>query len=192
MIVKSYEISGLRAFLPCRVADARGWFADTFRLDLFARHCGDVLFVQDNEVRNLAAGTVRGLHYQRPPHAQGKLVRCTAGAILDVAVDIRAGSPTYGRWITEVLTPDNGMQLWIPPGFAHGFCTLETDTVVAWKVTDYHCQECDLGLRWNDPALAIAWPVLAVAANVSPKDRAQPLIGERPAHFIFEELAECA
>lgn len=192
MIVRTYTIAGPCAFVPSRIADARGWFAETFRADLFARHCGDAAFVQDNESRSLAAGTVRGLHFQRPPHAQGKLVRCTAGAILDVAVDIRAGSPTYGLWVAEELTPDNGTQLWIPPGFAHGFCTLRPDTVVAYKVTDYYSAECDLGLRWNDPALAIAWPELADPASLSPKDRAQPLLGERPAHFIFEELAACA
>ncbi|GAB7551847.1 dTDP-4-dehydrorhamnose 3,5-epimerase [Novosphingobium sp. 11B] len=192
MIVKTYEISGPCAFVPSRIADTRGWFAETFRHDLFARHCGDAVFVQDNESCSLAVGTVRGLHYQRPPHAQGKLVRCTAGAIMDVAVDIRAGSPTYGHWIAETLTPDNGTQLWIPPGFAHGFCTLLPDTVVAYKVTDYYCAECDLGMRWNDPALAIDWPQLANPASLSPKDRAQPLLCERPAHFFFEELAACA
>lgn len=145
MEFKSFNISGLKLLVPRHIGDERGYFAETFRADLFAQHCGDFSFVQDNESLSARAGTVRGLHFQSAPHAQGKLVRCTAGELFDVAVDIRAGSPTYGQWVGETLTPGNGRQLWVPPGFAHGFCTLMRDTVIAYKVTDFYSAECDKG-----------------------------------------------
>ena len=118
MEVQSYDIPGVKLFIPRYIGDGRGYFAETFRADLFAKHIGDYSFVQDNESRSARVGTIRGLHFQSEPHAQGKLVRCTAGALFDVAVDIRAGSPTYGQWVGETLTPENGKQLWVPPGFA--------------------------------------------------------------------------
>ncbi len=152
---------------------------------MFAQHVGDYAFVQDNESRSAKVGTVRGLHYQSDPRAQGKLVRCTAGALFDVAVDIRGGSPTYGQWVGETLTPDNGKQLWVPPGFAHGFCSLEPDTVIAYKVTDYYSAECDKGLAWDDPAIGIVWPDAADAETLSSKDRGQPLLSDLPAYFCW-------
>lgn len=187
MEVQSYPIAGVRLFTPRHIGDERGYFAETFRADVFARHCGETAFVQDNESLSAKAGTVRGLHFQVAPHAQGKLVRCTAGALFDVAVDIRRGSPTFGQWVSEVLTPANGKQLWIPPGFAHGFCSLEPDTVICYKVTDYYSAECDKGLAWDDPAIGVAWPDIADPGTLSVKDRAQPRLADLPACFTWSE-----
>jgi dTDP-4-dehydrorhamnose 3,5-epimerase len=145
------------------------------------------LFVQDNESRSAKAGTIRGLHFQSEPHAQGKLVRCTAGALFDVAVDIRRNSPTYGQWVGETLTPENGKQLWVPPGFAHGFCSLEPNTVICYKVTGYYNAESDKGLAWNDPAINVTWPEVADPETLSRKDREQPLLAELPAFFSWSD-----
>lgn len=187
MDIEAFNIPGPKLLTPRHIGDERGYFAETFRVDLFARHVGDYRFVQDNESRSGKVGTVRGLHFQSDPHAQGKLVRCTAGALFDVAVDIRQGSSTYGQWVAETLTPGNGKQLWVPPGFAHGFCSLEPDTVICYKVTDYYSAECDKGLAWDDPAIGIAWPEVADAETLSPKDRKQPLLADLPAYFSWSE-----
>ena len=185
MEIKSFGISGIKLVVPRHIGDERGYFAETFRADRFAEHVGSFPLVQDNESLSARQGTVRGLHFQAAPHAQGKLVRCTAGALFDVAVDIRHGSPTFGQWVGETLTPDNGKQLWIPPGFAHGFCSLEPDTVICYKVTDYYDAGCDKGLRWDDPAIGISWPDLADPNTLSPKDRQQPLLADLPAYFSW-------
>jgi dTDP-4-dehydrorhamnose 3,5-epimerase len=189
---RSMEISsvgppGIKLLVPRHIGDERGYFAETFRADLFARHVGDFAFVQDNESHSARQGTIRGLHFQSEPFAQGKLVRCTAGALFDVAVDLRHGSPTYGQWVAEMLTPANGRQLWIPPGFAHGFCTTEPDTVISYKVTAYYSAECDKGFRWDDPAIGIVWPDVADSNTLSPKDRQQPLLAELPEYFWWAE-----
>jgi dTDP-4-dehydrorhamnose 3,5-epimerase len=179
MEVQTYDIAGVMLVTPRHIGDERGYFAETFRADLFAKHIGDYSFVQDNESRSAKVGTIRGLHFQSDPHAQGKLVRCTAGALFDVAVDIRTGSPTYGQWVGETLTPENGKQLWVPPGFAHGFCSLEPDTVIAYKVTgSYYNVECDKGLAWDDPAIGIEWPALDAAPLLSGKDQAALLLAD--------------
>ncbi|MCM5555950.1 dTDP-4-dehydrorhamnose 3,5-epimerase [Pleomorphomonas sp. NRK KF1] len=178
-------IDGLFVVVPHRHGDSRGYFVETFREDLFSAAVGPVHFVQDNQSMSAEVGTVRGLHFQLNPRAQGKLVRCLVGSILDVAVDIRRGSPTYGQHVKVELSADNGQQLWVPPGFAHGFCTLEPNTVIAYKVTDYYSPEHDRGLRWNDPALAIDWPVAEDKAILSAKDRVQPLLSELDADFIY-------
>jgi dTDP-4-dehydrorhamnose 3,5-epimerase len=187
MEIQTFDIVGVTLLTPRHIGDERGYFAETFRADLFARHIGDYGFVQDNESRSARVGTIRGLHFQSDPHAQGKLVRCTAGALFDVAVDIRNGSPTYGQWVGETLTPDNGKQIWVPPGFAHGFCSLEPDTVICYKVTDYYSAECDKGLAWDDPAIGIVWPDTADADTLSAKDRKQPLLTELPAYFSWSQ-----
>lgn len=176
-------IAGLLEITPKRHGDERGYFAEIFRQDAFDEHAGSAQFVQENESLSAKVGTIRGLHFQTAPHAQGKLVRCTAGAIFDVAVDLRDGSPTYGQWAAVELNPAKGNLFWIPPGFAHGFCTLEPDTVVNYKVTAYYSPECDKGLRWDDPALGIDWPALADPDTLSAKDRVQPLLAELPAAF---------
>lgn len=163
---------------PKRIGDDRGYFMETFRQSLFAEQAGDFAFVQDNQSLSADRGTVRGLHFQREPRAQGKLVRCIAGAILDVAVDIRPGSATFGQHVAAELSEANGRLLWIPPGFAHGFCTLTDNTVVSYKVTDYYSPDHDRGLLWNDPALAIDWPVDGGAATLSDKDRRQPRLAD--------------
>ena len=129
MEIESFDIAGLKLLTPRHIGDERGYFAETFRADLFTQHIGEFAFVQDNESMSVRLGTIRGMHFQSEPHAQGKLVRCTAGALFDVVVDSRRGSPTFGQWVAETLTPENGAQLWIPPGFAHGFCSLEPNSV---------------------------------------------------------------
>ncbi|MEC3948372.1 dTDP-4-dehydrorhamnose 3,5-epimerase [Sphingobium sp. HWE2-09] len=189
MDIQTYDIAGVALLTPRHIGDERGYFAETFRADLFADRIGTFDFVQDNELRSARVGTIRGLHFQSDPHAQGKLVRCTAGALFDVAVDIRQGSPTYGQWVAETLTPDNGKQLWVPPGFAHGFCSLEPDTVIAYKVSGgYYSVACDKGLAWNDPAIGIVWPDVADADTLSAKDRVQPLLADLPAYFTCQNL----
>lgn len=138
--------------------DDRGWFYESFNARSFAEATGlDVNFVQDNHSRS-ARGVLRGLHYQLPPAAQGKLVRAVAGSILDVAVDIRRSSPTCGRWVAEVLSADNKRQLWVPVGFAHGFIALEDGTEVIYKTTDFYHKAAERSIRWDDPDLGIAWP----------------------------------
>ncbi len=172
---------------PKKFGDSRGYFMETFREDLFQEEAGPVRFVQDNRSFSAEAGTVRGLHFQLPPKAQGKLVSCTAGALLDVAVDIRRGSPTYGRYVSAELTAGNGEQLWVPAGFAHGFCTLVAATIISYKVTDYYSPEHDRGLLWNDPAIGIDWPVPGENAILSDKDKRQPALADLPASFVFGE-----
>jgi dTDP-4-dehydrorhamnose 3,5-epimerase len=163
---------------PKKFGDSRGYFMETFRQSLFAEHVGAFEFVQDNQSLSAEAGTVRGLHFQLDPKAQGKLVRCIAGALLDVAVDIRKGSPTFGKHVAVELTAENGKQLWVPPGFAHGFCTLAPNTEISYKVTNYYSAEHDRGLLWNDPALGIDWPVDPGQVILSDKDRRQPRLAE--------------
>ncbi len=172
------EISDLLLITPKRHGDDRGWFSEVFREDLFRREVGDVRFVQHNRSYSKPKGTVRGLHFQLEPRAQGKLVSCPRGRVLDVAVDLRRSSPSYGRHVVVELTAENGRQLWIPTGFAHGFCTLEEDCELAYLVTDYYSPEHDRGLAWNDPALGIDWPVTAESAVLSPKDTRQPSLAE--------------
>lgn len=192
METTSYTIPGVKLLVPRHIGDERGYFAEVFRVDLFSKACGEHVFVQDNESLSAKAGTIRGLHFQSEPHPQGKLVRCTAGALFDVAVDIRSGSPTYGQWVGETLTPGNGKQLWVPPGFAHGFCSLEPNTVIAYKVTGYYSAACDKGLAWNDPEISITWPEVADPETLSAKDRKQPLLADLPAFFSWSEKTSCA
>lgn len=181
------DLPGLLEILPSRFADERGYFSETFREDRFRAHAGDRHFVQDNQSLSTRAGTVRGLHFQSDPNAQGKLVRCIAGALFDVAVDLRHGSPGYGKWAGATLSGEAGNQLWIPPGFAHGFCTLEPDTVISYKVTAYYSPADDRGLAWDDPDIAIVWPDIAVLETLSAKDAVQPALASLPRYFSFED-----
>jgi dTDP-4-dehydrorhamnose 3,5-epimerase len=172
------SIPGVKAVNPKRFEDARGAFVETYsRRALAAAGIVDD-FVQDNHSWSAAAGTVRGLHFQIPPFAQAKLIRCSAGRIFDVAVDIRRGSPAYGRHVAVELSAENGLQLYIPVGFAHGLATLEPDTEVQYKVSADYSRPHDAGIFWNDPALAIAWPLDPSAAALSEKDRKLPLLSE--------------
>jgi dTDP-4-dehydrorhamnose 3,5-epimerase len=142
-------------------------------------------FVQDNHSLSVEAGTLRGLHFQTPPHAQGKLLHVIRGSIFDVAVDIRVGSPTFGLHVSANLSAENWRQIWIPPGFAHGYCTLEPNTEVIYKVTDYYAPECDRGIRWDDAALGVKWPVDSASAKLSDKDRRLPAFSEMTSAFVF-------
>lgn len=170
----------LRAF-----ADPRGSFAESWDSRKFAALDIDEPFVLDAVSISARAGTVRGLHFQKPPHAQAKLVRVVRGAILDVVVDMRRGSPFFGRHTTVELRRGDWSQLYVPPGFLHGFCTLEDDSEVHYKLSDHYAPESALGVRWDDPALAIAWPVAAEAALLADKDRQWPALAELSAYFTY-------
>lgn len=178
MNISATHIEAVRIVQPRRIGDARGWFEETWRADAFEAAGLDMTFVQDNQSFSARPGTVRGLHYQMPPFAQAKLVRVVSGAILDVAVDLRRGSPTFGRHVAVRLDAENGTQLFIPEGFAHGFCTLVENTAVAYKVSAVYSRDHDRGLRWNDPALGIDWPVSEQQAQLSDKDRVTPLLAD--------------
>jgi dTDP-4-dehydrorhamnose 3,5-epimerase len=185
MQIERLAIPDLLLLTPKKHGDQRGFFSETFRADIFAAHGVESLFVQDNHVHSTQKGVLRGLHFQTPPHAQGKLVRCTRGAILDVGVDIRVGSPTYGRHVAVELSAVNWRQLWVPPGFAHGYVTLEEGCEVIYKVTDYHAPDCDSGIAWDDPALGIDWRVSAAEVILSDKDRKQPVLADAAPGFRF-------
>ena len=167
---------------PAVFTDDRGWFMESFSQKRFADGLAALglpqprPFVQDNESQS-AQGVLRGLHYQLPPHLQGKLVRVVQGAALDVAVDIRRGSPTFGRWVAEELSADNRKQLWIPEGFAHGFVALQDNTRFVYKTTDFYAKACERAIRWDDPAIAIAWPA-GLQALLAPKDAEAPLLAD--------------
>jgi dTDP-4-dehydrorhamnose 3,5-epimerase len=177
MDVKRLEIDGLVMVKPRRFGDDRGWFTETWTEDKHAAAGITGPFVQDNQSLSRIQGTVRGLHFQLAPAAQGKLIRVIHGRILDVAVDLRDGSPTYGRHVAVELDAEEGWQLWVPVGFAHGFCTLVPDTEIAYKVTAPYSPAHDRGLLWNDPALGIPWPDFA-GAVLSDKDGKQPTLAD--------------
>ncbi|MES5048092.1 dTDP-4-dehydrorhamnose 3,5-epimerase [Rhizobium nepotum] len=181
------DIPELVLITPKKFGDERGYFMESFRKSLFAEAVGNFDFVQDNQSLSADAGTIRGLHFQLEPKAQGKLVSCIVGSILDVAVDIRTGSPTYARHVTAELTADNGRMLWVPPGFAHAFCTLEANTKVSYKVTDYYSPEHDRGLAYDDPEIGINWPIPISKAVLSAKDRRQPRLAELGALFTYSQ-----
>ena len=185
--MKSLRLSlpGVIRIEPKRFGDERGFFSEVYNKRAFADAGVALDFVQDNHSLSLKAGTVRGLHYQRPPYAQAKLVRVVRGSIADVAVDIRKGSPTYGCHITETLSAENWAQLFVPAGFAHGFCTLEPDTEVLYKVSAPYDPGSDAGIVWNDPTLAIDWPVEVADAILSAKDAALPRLADDPPPFEF-------
>jgi dTDP-4-dehydrorhamnose 3,5-epimerase len=185
MQVVPLGIPDILLLTPSKHGDARGFFSETFRDDIFASHGVKAVFVQDNHVHSAQKGVLRGLHFQAPPCAQGKLVRCTRGAILDVGVDIRVGSSTYGRHVAAELSAANWCQLWVPPGFAHGYVTLEEDCEVIYKVTDYYAPDCDRGIAWDDPALGIDWRISAADITLSDKDTKLPLLRDAPPAFQF-------
>lgn len=185
MIVTKTILSGVIHFVPRRFGDHRGFFAETYSRRAYAGHGVDVEFVQDNHSLSAEVGTVRGLHFQAPPHAQGKLVRCGRGAIFDVAVDIRKGSPSYGKWVGFELSAENGAQLYVPPGFAHGFMTLRPESEIVYKCTDYYAPEAEGAVRWDDPAIGIEWP-LAAPPVLSAKDAVAPLLADLESPFVWE------
>ena len=179
MEVRSLAIPEVKLLVPRIFRDSRGFFSETYNARTLADAAGiGESFVQDNHSMSVEKGVVRGLHFQIPPMAQDKLVRVARGAILDVAVDIRWGSPTYGQHVAQILSAANWRQMWVPRGFAHGFCTLEPYTEVIYKTTAGYSPAHDKGLRWNDSALGIDWPVAEVDAILSDKDKTQPLLAE--------------
>jgi dTDP-4-dehydrorhamnose 3,5-epimerase len=176
MQIEPTAIADVLVLTPRRFGDARGWFTETWNAARMAEAGLDLAFVQDNHSFSAAKGTLRGLHFQSPPRAQDKLVRCSRGAILDVAVDIRTGSPTYGQHVAVELTPENGRQLFVPKGFLHGFVTLADDTEVQYKCTDLYSPEHDGAVRWDDPVIGIDWGV--AEPILSDKDARAPLLSE--------------
>src|SRR6201993_4551652 len=186
MQVIETEIPDVRILKPVRHVDPRGFFSEVFKENVLQEHGIDIHFVQDNHSLSVSKGVVRGLHFQIPPFAQAKLLRVTAGAILDVAVGIRWGSPSFGRHVAVVLSASEGNQISIPEGFAHGYCTLEPDTEVIYKVSAYYSAEHDRGLLWSDHALGIPWPISADEALVSDRDRKHPVLSSLPRFFLDE------
>ena len=185
MQITPLPIADIYLIKPGRFSDARGYFCETYRRDLLKEAGIEVEFVQDNESLSVSSGTVRGLHYQAPPCAQAKLVRVLAGSVLDVALDIRIGSPTYAKHVATTLSAENGEQLFIPEGFAHGFCSLSDNTVLAYKLSAYYSREHEYGVLWNDPDLALPWPVSAADAVLSDKDSAQPRLTDISSPFEY-------
>jgi dTDP-4-dehydrorhamnose 3,5-epimerase len=170
---------------PPRFGDARGFFSETYSQARYAEAGIALPFVQDNHSLSAAKGVVRGLHCQVAPAVQGKLVRCVRGAIWDVAVDIRRGSPSYGRHVSAVLSAENWQQLWVPGGFLHGFCTLEPETEVIYKVTAPYDRNAERGVIWNDPTLALPWPVVPSEAVLSDKDLILPGLADAARWFSY-------
>jgi dTDP-4-dehydrorhamnose 3,5-epimerase len=176
MQVTPTALAGVLVIEPKVFGDERGFFFESFNQRAFDAAVGHhVAFVQDNHSRS-ARGVLRGLHYQLDPHAQGKLVRVAQGSAFDVAVDVRRGSPTFGRWVGVTLDAQSQRQLWIPRGFAHGFVALEDDTHFLYKTTDYYAKDCERAIIWNDPAIGIVWPDLGMAPLLAAKDTAAPAL----------------
>ncbi len=188
--VEDTKLSGVKVITPARHGDHRGFFSESYSRQALAAQGFDLEFVQDNHSLSATVGTVRGLHFQAAPHAQDKLVRCGKGALLDVAVDIRAGSPTYGQWVAEELSFENGRQLLVPAGFAHGFITLQPDTEIIYKCSDYYAPECEGALLWSDPDIGIDWGVPAGTEPVlSSKDAIAPGLSGFDSPFAYEGAA---
>jgi dTDP-4-dehydrorhamnose 3,5-epimerase len=186
MKILESEIPDVKLIVPKRFSDARGYFSEIWSERLFCEKIANVTFVQDNHSMSAKKGTVRGLHLQKPPAAQGKLVRVLRGSVLDVAVDIRKGSPTYGRHVAVRLDAVGGAQIWLPPGFLHGFCTLEDGTEVFYKATSYYSPGHEAGVRWSDRDLAINWPVDTASVVLSEKDQRLPRLRDLPDLFTYE------
>ena len=186
MLIEETGLPGVLILTPRRFADARGWFSEVWNRHVLAEAGIMVDFVQDNHSLSRDVGTVRGLHFQSPPHAQAKLVRCGRGRIFDVAVDIREGSPTFGNWTGVELSAENGRQVLIPAGFLHGFVTREPESELLYKCSDYYAPDCDGAVRFDDPDLGIDWGIDAGAAILSDKDRAAPLFRNFATPFVYE------
>lgn len=188
-MISETKLPGVLLLTPKRHGDDRGFFCESWNKAVFEQHGLDLEFVQDNHSFSKKAGVVRGLHFQAPPHAQDKLVRCGRGALFDVAVDIRKGSPTYGQWVGEELTFENGRQLLVPKGFLHGFMALTDDCEIVYKCTDFYSPECDGAVAWDDPDIGIDWPQIAGEVTLSDKDRNAPRLADFETPFNWEENA---
>jgi len=186
--IEDTALPGVKILTPARFGDERGFFSESWNRKTLAGQGIDIDFVQDNHSLSAAVGTVRGLHFQSPPHAQAKLVRCGRGRLFDVAVDIRRGSPTYGRWVGVELSFENARQLLVPEGFLHGFVTREPDTEIIYKCSDYYAPDCDGAVRFDDPDIGIDWGIDPASAVTSAKDAAAPLLSEFETPFVYEAL----
>jgi dTDP-4-dehydrorhamnose 3,5-epimerase len=187
MEFRTFDLEGPFEIVPRKIEDERGYFSEIFRLNTFGELSPGIEFVQDNQSLSIRAGTIRGLHFQTRPFAQGKLVRCLAGRLFDVAVDLRSDSATFGRWISALLSSEDNNQLWVPAGFGHGFCSLEPNSVISYRVTEYYSRDHDKGVAWDDPDIDIDWPDIADPETLSPKDRRQPRLADLPAYFSMED-----
>lgn len=185
MKVEVTPLAGILILTPARFEDERGYFSESWNQARLQEHGIDVTFVQDNHSLSRRAGTLRGLHYQSPPHAQDKLVRCARGALFDVAVDIRKGSPTFGHWFGAELSAENGRQMLIPKGFLHGFVAHAPDTEICYKCSDYYAPDCDGAIRFDDPDIGIDWG-LSGPPVLSDKDRAAPGLADFDSPFVWE------
>ncbi|TPW27097.1 dTDP-4-dehydrorhamnose 3,5-epimerase [Martelella alba] len=185
MEIEQTAISGLVLLTPKRFGDSRGFFEETWNRKTMSDLGVEIDFVQDNHSLSSTVGTVRGLHFQAPPNAQAKLVRCGRGRLFDVAVDVRKGSPTYGQWFGVELSFENGKQLLIPEGFLHGFMTLEPETEIVYKCSDYYAPASDGGIRYNDPDIGIVWPLNGIEPVLSAKDAAAPFLSDFNSPFVF-------
>ena len=184
--IERTNLSGILILTPARHGDDRGFFSESWSRDRLKAEGINIEFVQDNHSLSETTGTVRGLHFQSPPHAQAKLVRCGRGRLFDVAVDIRRGSPTYGKWVGVELSFQNGRQLLVPEGFLHGFVTLEPQTEIVYKCSDNYAPECDGAVRFDDPDIGIDWGIEPGQAVTSDKDAQAPLLAEFDSPFVFE------
>ena len=184
--IETTSLLGVLLFTPQRHGDARGFFCESWNRKCMSGTGIDIDFVQDNHSVSAQKGTVRGLHFQTPPHAQDKLVRCGRGALLDVAVDIRKGSPTFGKWVAEELSVENGRQLLVPKGFAHGFVSLVDDTEILYKCSDYYAPECDRSLQFDDPEIGVLWGLDRTTAHLSEKDAMAPPLAELDTEFVWQ------
>lgn len=189
MKIEETALEGVLILTPVRHGDARGFFSESWNRATLAAAGIHTDFVQDNHSLSARAGTVRGLHFQVPPHAQAKLVRCGRGALLDVAVDIRKGSPTFGHWVGVELSFENGRQILVPEGFAHGFVTREPDTEIIYKCSDRYAPECDRAIAFDDPDIGVEWGVDRATALLSAKDADAPRLRECDIPFAYGDMA---
>jgi dTDP-4-dehydrorhamnose 3,5-epimerase len=185
VIIEPTEIFDVKIITPKKFGDHRGFFSETYNSEKFQEGGINLSFCQDNHSFSQQLGTLRGLHFQKAPFAQDKLVRVSRGAIYDVAVDIRVGSPTYGKWVGRIISAELWNQILVPKGFAHGFCTIESDTEVQYKVSAPYSLESEAGLAWNDPNLGIDWPLSANKPILSDKDKYYPNFQELPHYFNY-------
>ena len=183
MEIRTLQIPGPVVIVPGKYSDARGYLSETYSEEAFCAKVAPVHFVQENHSYSEHNGTIRGIHFQMPPHAQARLVRVVRGAVFDVAVDLRAGSPNFGRHTMVELSAANRNQIWIPEGFGHGLCTLEPHTEVIYKMTTPYRSDSERGIAWDDPDLAIAWPLGQREPTLSDRDRQHPRFAETPKYF---------
>lgn len=186
MDIETTDIEGLLIVRPKKFGDERGFFSEVFKQEALRAAGSDIVWTQDNHAFSAARGVLRGLHFQAPPFAQAKLIRVVRGAIYDVAVDIRTGSPTYGRHVGLELSTDNWLQLMVPAGFAHGYCTLTENTEVIYKVSAPYAPQCEGGLSWSDPALELRWPIATRDVQANDRDMNWPHLRDLQSPFVYE------